>query len=208
MKQLKLILTACLCLLATLAVDAQLIEYKKLDTARVFTKLDEALLNPTKVYRLDLSRQKLKAFPEEIFLFINLNELILDKNKIVEIPDRINGMRHLQRLSVSKNRLEDFNPNICRLIHLIELDLSENYLTEIPDEIRKLEKMEKLILWSNLIRYFPTSLGQLENLKEFDLLHNEMNQMEQDRLKNLMPRTYIHFSTPCACFFDDESEEE
>jgi leucine-rich repeat protein SHOC2 len=190
------------------SAKGQLISFDKLDTARVFSSLESALLFPKEVYRLDLSRQKFKAFPEEIFLMSNLNELILDKNKLLEIPDRISSLKYLQRLSCSKNRLEVFGTGICQLKHLVILDLSENSLEEIPDAIENLASLQKLILWGNLLRYFPTSLGQLEKLEDFDLLHNDMNQDEQDRLKNLLPNTFIHFSPPCRCDFYDEDEEE
>lgn len=185
---------------------AQLIDYAKLDTARVYSSLEEALVNPSLVFRLDLSKKKLKEFPQEVFMLINLNELRLDKNKITEIPSQITGLRHLQRLSISRNRIENFIPEVCRLTNLVILDLSDNYLGEIPDGIRRLQSLKELILWSNMIHYFPTELGQLEFLERLDLLHNEMNVHEQDRLKNLLPNTYIHFSEPCNCFFDDVDE--
>ncbi len=183
---------------------SQVIEFEALDSAHVYTNLEEALLNPKLVYRLDLTKKKYKVFPEEIFLLVNLNELILDRNKLQEIPDRIAGMKYLQRLSVSRNELEEFNPKICNLVSLKELDLSDNYIEEIPDEIEKLVSLEKLILWSNMLSYFPSSLSTLENLKELDLLHNEMNKEEQNRIKDLVPNTLIHLSVPCICNFDDD----
>jgi hypothetical protein len=56
-------------------VDAQLIEYEQLDTCKVYHSLEEAMLNPSIVYRLDLSKQKLKEFPKEIFLFLEFERL-------------------------------------------------------------------------------------------------------------------------------------
>lgn len=206
MKPIAHILSIVLIFSSLQQISAQLIDYDKLDTAMVYTSLEDALVNPRQVYRLDLSKKKLKTFPQEIFLMINLNELKLEKNKLTEIPTQITGLRYLQRLNCSKNRIEKFIPEICRLTNLVELDLSENYIGQIPDDIRKLKELRKLVLWSNLLHYFPTTLGQLEKLEELDLLHNEMNVHEQDRLKNLLPNTYIHFSPPCNCFFDDEGE--
>ena len=93
----------------------QVIDYEKLDTARVYTSLEEALVNPSLVYRLDLSKKKLKKIPQEVFILINLNELKLEKNKITDIPSQITGLRHLQRISLSRNRIETFIPELCRL---------------------------------------------------------------------------------------------
>ena len=187
-------------------IFGQVIDYEKLDTARVYTSLEEALVNPSLVYRLDLSKKKLKKIPQEVFMLINLNELKLETNKITDIPSQITGLRHLQRISLSRNRIETFIPELCRLSNLVILDLSDNYIGEIPDGIRRLQALKELILWSNMIHYYPTEMGQLEKLERLDLLHNEMNIHEQDRLKNLLPNTYIHFSEPCNCFFDDEGE--
>ena len=46
---------------------AQVIPLNDLDTARVFFDLNKAIENRENVLRLDLSKQKLIDFPEEIF---------------------------------------------------------------------------------------------------------------------------------------------
>ena len=54
---------------------------------RVFKTLNGALQHPDSVFRLDLSKQKLKEVPEEIRKFPNLKELNLSKNNISELPE-------------------------------------------------------------------------------------------------------------------------
>jgi Leucine-rich repeat (LRR) protein len=200
----KLIGLTIILFLLSVTGTSQLISYDQLDTAHVYTDLGRALVNPSKVYRLDLTKSKLKVFPGEIKLMTNLNELILDKNKIGDLPKDIRNLQYLQRLSCSKCRLQNFIPQICDLEHLVELDLSNNSLSRIPDEIEKLQKLKRLILWENVIGYYSPSLMDLENLKVLDLLHNEMSHEEQRILKDMLPNTDLHLSLPCDCEFDDE----
>ena len=184
--------------------QAQLIEFKKLDTARVYTSIKEAVKNPAYVYRLDLTRERLKEFPSEIYQFVNLNELILDKNKLDTLPDSLNTLRNLQILSVEKNKLDTINPAICKLPNLKVLKLGDNYIGGIPDEIGDLRQLRFLSLWSNVIAYYPISLAKLENLERLDLLANQMTESEQRRVLSLVGASVrVDMSEPCDCTFED-----
>lgn len=193
--------------MATLHSSAQLTP-EQLDTCKVYSSLEKALAAGTPVYRLDLTKQKIKELPAELYELKDLHELILDRNKLKEIPVDINKLQQLQRLSISKNELKSFPPAICNLRNLTRLDLSDNLIDEIPDEIHRLYKLEELILWSNVIGYYPTTLMRLDNLKVLDLLHNEMSDTEQERLKNLLPEIDLKLSPPCDCTFDDDYDDE
>lgn len=190
-------------LLLSVCTNAQLLTPEQLDTCRVFRDLNRAIQTPDEVYRLDLSKTKLKDFPKEIFLFRNLQELRLDRNKIKAFPERIGELRFLQILSAEKNKLEEFNMAICRLKHLRELNLANNEIARIPDEVGALASLEKLVLWSNVIGYYPESLSELTKLKELDLLNIQMNEEEQARVRELLPAAKISFSPPCDCEFQD-----
>ncbi|MFZ6050859.1 leucine-rich repeat domain-containing protein [Halocola ammonii] len=183
---------------------AQLIEFKKLDTARVYTSLQEAMKNPAYVYRLDLTRERLREVPSEIYLFTNLNELILDRNKLKVLPDSLNTLRNLQILSAERNKLDTINPAICNLPNLRVLKLGDNYIGGIPDEISNLRQLRVLSLWSNVIAYYPISLAKLKNLERLDLLANQMTESEQRRVLSLVgPSVRVDMSQPCDCTFED-----
>lgn len=190
-------------LLLPVCINAQLLAPEQLDTCRVFRDLGRAIQTPEEVYRLDLTKTKLKEFPKEIFLFRNLQELRLDRNRIKSIPDRVGELRYLQILSAEKNKLEVFNAAICRLEHLRELNLANNEIARIPDDVSSLESLEKLILWSNVIGYYPDSMAELEKLQILDLLNIQMNEEEQARVRTMLPNAQISFSPPCDCEFQD-----
>src|SRR5207248_1866639 len=71
------------------------------DTNYVYRSLAAALADSDHVYRLNLSRKKLKAFPAEIFRLKNLQDLDLSHNKIDSIPKEISSLTQLQRLNLS-----------------------------------------------------------------------------------------------------------
>lgn len=189
----------CFFIALTSGAEAQLVAIEKLDSLPVFKSLDAALKNPDQVYRLDLSKQKLKEFPKEIFRFKNLNELILDKNKITEIPDSIFTLKNLQKFSAERNEIEVFNIKITKLGNLVKLNLADNLIETIPDQIDDLEKLQYLILWDNPISYYPLSFANMTALKYLDLLNNQMNAQTQQRLKTALPDCRIIFSPPCNC---------
>lgn len=195
----KLSILILIFLLTSMVSEAQVLPCNELDTMPVYTNLQEALKNPKTVYRLDLTKQKLKEFPREIYQFTNLNELILDKNKISIIPDSISVLKNLQIFSAERNEIEIFNVKITTLKNLYQLNLADNLIEKIPDQIDDLKSLEQLILWDNPISYYPIAMSEMERLKYLDLLNNQMNATTQERLRIALPKCKIIFSPPCNC---------
>ena len=67
------------------ASHAQLVSWDKIDTCKIYTDLNLAMKEPSKVYRLHLNRKKYTENPQEIFLLTKLNDLQLDRTKIKTI---------------------------------------------------------------------------------------------------------------------------
>lgn len=200
----KLILIVFFFLLSFGHSVGQLIEFEKLDTARVYKSLKEAMQNPVHVHRLDLTRERLREFPSEVYQFQNLNELILDRNKLKTLPDSLNTLRNLQILSAERNKLDTINPAICNLPNLQILRLGSNEIKGIPDEISQLRKLRVLSLWGNVVGYYPVSLAKLENLEWLDLLGIPMSISEQRRVLSLLgDNVKVEMSEPCNCTFQD-----
>ncbi len=204
----KTLLLVVLLVVSRLLTAQDVIQITRADSNRVYTSMKAVLASEKPIFRLDLTRSRLKKIPPEVFELTELRELILDRNKIKEVPADITKLKNLEKLSISKNRLKDFAPAICNLRKLRYLDLSDNEIARLPDEIHRLEYLEELILWSNMIGYYPTSLIKMKRLKFVDLLNNEMNGYEQERILSLLPDTEILMSPPCNCIFDDDIEEE
>ena len=179
-------------------------QFSAQDSARVFKTVDEIALNPKRVFRIHLTKQKLEAFPEIIFMCPNLQELVLDKNRLREIPDQINQLKGLKHFSVKQNKIEKFPGALLELNQLEFLDLGENWIDSIPDEIDRLQNLRTLSLWDNPIEHYPQELGNMPALLVLDLLNNQMSKETQRRLKSDLPKCKLIVSPPCACMDGDQ----
>ena len=181
-------------------LNAQLLSKERLATERIYTSLNDALINPEKVYRLDLSKQKLKVVSMEVFKLYNLQELILAKNKLQEIPIEIGTLTNLEILNVEKNGLAVLPPAIGSLTNLKELIVNRNEIYKLPPEIGNLLNLEKLDMWSNEIDEFPEEISKLKDtLKFLDLRVILINLEKQKKIVELLPNTYIYFNKSCNC---------
>ncbi len=189
-----------LMLCITFNINAQLLSKEMLAKEKVYTSLSEALINPEKVYKLDLSKQKLKAFPMEVFKLYNLQELSLAKNKLEEIPAEIGTLTNLEILNLEKNKLATLPSTIGNLTNLKELILNRNEIYKLPPEIGNLLNLVKLDLWSNDIDEFPEEISKLKNtLKFLDLRVILINLDKQKKIIELLPNTDIYFNKSCNC---------
>lgn len=195
----KSLVLVLVCVLAFTRTNAQLLDSLSLDTLTAFTSIQEALKNPDAVVKLVLRKQHLKAFPEEVFKFKNLQYLDVSKNSIKEIPDSIGSLKNLQYLACSKTGLEKVSKHIGELSNLKYLNLNQNDLEYLPPQIGNLEKLENLDLWSNNLSEFPNSLANLKSLKVMDLRNILMSDEMQTHLQKLLPNAKIHMSPSCKC---------
>lgn len=173
--------------------------------APMYTELDQALSlnNVSAVYRLDLSKKRLRQVPEEVAQFRELRELRLDRNKLTELPEFLNQLPHLEIFSAEENKLTAFPTAMWQWPALRELHLGNNWIESIPLDIDNLHHLEVLGLWSNVIGSFPASLSELPSLRRLDLLNNDMTAEEQELLRIWLPHVQLELSQPCRCDFED-----
>lgn len=88
-----------------------------------FYDLEQAKLKPELVLELDLSKNKLVLFPEEILKFKNLKFLILSHNQITEVPNEINKLSKLIGLDLSNNPISDVERNRIRKLLSTEVEI-------------------------------------------------------------------------------------
>lgn len=177
----------------------QLLDSASLLASPVYDNLQEALQNPDKVYRLDLSRKKLKTFPMEILKFKNLQELDLSKNKLDSLPEQIGTLTNLQVLNVAGNKLLYLPDSIGELKNLKKLAGSRNNLLAFPKRIGDLQNLEIIDMWENDLSVFPEELSKLKKLRWMDLRVIMIDDNEQERIRQLLPKTKIFFSPSCHC---------
>ncbi|MEO5569839.1 MAG: leucine-rich repeat domain-containing protein [Bacteroidia bacterium] len=176
-----------------------ILEPEELQQVKTFFSLQEALLQPDSVIKLNLKGKKLKEIPAEIFTFHNLQVLILSKNKIKEIPADIGKLKSLQELDLSHNELTQIPSQIGELIHLVKLKLNQNEISSLPPETGNLINLEVLEMWNNELDTVPDEARNLRSLKVFELRGILFSDEEQKYIHSLLPQTKIYFSPSCAC---------
>lgn len=175
-----------------------------------YSSIEEALKNPEKVYRLNLSNQNVELPKESWSKFINLEFLSFKNDHLKEIPKEIGLLKNLKVLDLSGNdfktlpkslsnlsNLEELFLNdeknfklyenieiISLLPHLRILHLENDNLDKLPKNIFKLKSLETLFLNHNNFKEIPTKLEGLDHLQYLDLNDNKIKPEFQD-LKNL-----------------------
>lgn len=172
----------------------------RLDTIYEFVSLEDALKNPDKVVRLNLSKQKLSEFPEDIFKFKNLEVLIMKKNKLKSIPSKIKSLDKLQFLDLEKNKLDSLPIELGELSNLKALIAGSNKLGELPMELHKLSQLKLIDIWGNPIDNLPVEFESLKNtLVELNMQSIFLNQEKADAIYELLPNTDVHIDSICNC---------
>ncbi len=119
---------------------------------------------------LELSNNKLKVLPPEIYKLKNLTTLRMDSNFLKEIPKELFSNLKLEILSF-KNNLILLIPNEIMLQResLIYLDLGFNKISSFSIALMKLKKLRSLHINNNEFLYMSLSLSNLSSLQEFSL---------------------------------------
>lgn len=177
--------------------------------------LAEALKNPSFYKSARFSNSSLNDFPEQIFLFLNLEELDISGNSLTSIPLKLNELKNLKELHVNKNRLTSLGTEITSCSKLEVLQIQDNPLASISKEIGKVISLRELTigevdrncsipieLWNltNLIKLkitnanlteIPAAISGLKRLEELCLASNSISEVPEElyALKNI---TYIN----------------
>jgi Leucine-rich repeat (LRR) protein len=131
--------------------QSKLLNEEELDKEHMYLSLNTALKNPTKVYKLNLSRQNLTTIPAEVYSFVNLQRLDMSYNNLTEVPKEIGILKNLQSFDFTKNKLTNLPATIALLTHLEEILIGNNQFVTIPLSITQLKKLELLEIDDNKI---------------------------------------------------------
>lgn len=108
-------------------------------TSGWFSNLEDAKVNPEKVWFLDIGLQKLKVFPKEIIEFKNVKQLYLQANYWPSIPNEIGNLKQLEIIDISSNY----------------------YLKSLPDGLQNCTSLKQLILKDNKL-----NAGEIARIKK------------------------------------------
>ena len=134
----------------------------------------------------------------------NLSELtsleikFADHNLLSNISSAIN----LKYLWLKNVQLETVPDGIFELKELKLLSLQQNPIKILPKGICNCVNLNELILWDTEIHRFPLCMEELP-IRRVDLYGVQMNELDQDDLRALLPKATLALEAPCDCTFDD-----
>lgn len=169
------------------------------DTNYIYRSLSMALQNIDNVYRLNLSKTKLKAIPPDVFKLKNLHELDVSRNKLDSVPAEIGMLTNLTILNLSNNNLELLPDEIGNLNNLNYLNLNRNKIVALPRSIGNLSNLERLDLWDNELSEIPDEISKLKKLKVLELRGILFSEEEAARIDSLLPEAKVYLSPTCNC---------
>ncbi|MGB3949207.1 MAG: leucine-rich repeat domain-containing protein [Bacteroidia bacterium] len=146
--------------------------------------LDEALKNPDKYRSARFYQAGLKEFPEQLFLFKNLEEIDLASNQISTLPNRLTEFKQLKEIHVNNNKLTSLGSEITNCTQLVVLQIQDNPLKSISADIAKLTMLEELTMGEFAPEcVLPNELWTLTNLKKIKITNANITQIPAE-IKN------------------------
>jgi len=119
---------------------------------------------------LDYAHSSLYDVPGEVFLYERtLEELILDSNRIKDLPRPLFHCHGLKTLCICDNDLVSLPEAICDLVQLQYLDVSRNALTSFPDSVNACKRLAVINVSCNPLLRLPEGITQLISLQELYL---------------------------------------
>jgi len=161
-------------------VDTVVLSLRENEITNISYGVFDHLVNLNKI---DLSRNKIKIIPNNIFKKLNnLKFLKLDENEIEDIrPDSFYGLHNLSKLVLGINNLKKISKEyFSHLLNLKSLDISANYLTDIPPHVfRSMLKLEELEIYDNEIKVVRKDMfGSMPFLTLLDLSFSYIESIE------------------------------
>ncbi len=140
-----------------------------------------------KLYKLDLSNNKISLIPKEIEKLKYLEVLNLSGNRIRHLFAKLFELPNLKILILNNNEIVNFPKQVQKLEKLKILNLGNNELTELPYEISLLPNLEELNITGNLIQSIPLYEGSFATLKALWIGHNPLRNLHSNDLLTFIP---------------------
>ena len=181
-------------------VNAQnLLDSLTLSQQKIYKDLYFAIDHADSVYALDLSKKKLKFFPEDIKKLPNLQWLKLSKNNLKDVPSWLGDLVNLQYLDLSNNDIVELPTSIGKLENVYYLGLNQNLIENLPHEMGQMKNLQVLEMWDNELQAIPEEMKNLHNLQVLELRGILFSNDEQTQIETLLPDTKVMFSPSCNC---------
>lgn len=140
--------------------------------------LTEALKNPDMYKSARFYAAGLKEFPEQLFLFKNLEEIDLASNEITALPANLNEFKYLKEIHVNRNKLTSLGTEItsCQLLQVLQIQ--DNPLQTITSDIGKMKTLQEITLGELAVGcLIPSELWTLTDLKKIKITNSNITEI-------------------------------
>ena len=141
-----------------------------------FSKINDALKNPSEVKRLDLSNQKIDFNTTDLSVFSNLEYLSLKNEHLKVLPSQIGALKNLKVLDLSGNEFSQLPIEFKQLSNLKEIYLNEDKNLDLYQNIEILKVLPHLHiihLENDNLKMLPSNFGELKHLETLYLNENK-----------------------------------
>lgn len=136
------------------------------------------------ITKIDLQRNRLKEI-HGVSRLVNLIELNLCRNEISSFPEEIGELHHLKKLYINQNIIKCIPDHVfSRLQRLEFLKLSTNRLSELPSDINQCESLTYVNVSNNYLKDLQALVG-LPKLQELHVENNKLTDLPEELFTNL-----------------------
>ncbi|MBL7934118.1 MAG: leucine-rich repeat domain-containing protein [Bacteroidia bacterium] len=173
----------------------------------VYTDLKEALKMGKKVYKMDLSYQKLdQKTLDKITQLSDLQALKLSGNEITEYPKDFSSLVNLLYFASYNNRFSHFPENLKGFYMLQYLELQHTAIDSIPASIAYLSRLQSFKFGNtDDTLSLPTTLKFLKNLKDISIENCVMDSFPK-QLFNVPGLNYLNLSNTNTAYLSKHFE--
>ncbi|XP_060556179.1 leucine-rich repeat protein soc-2 homolog [Ruditapes philippinarum] len=149
-------------------------------SSRELTAFPLDVLQNKHIESLLLDYNDIKELPPEIGMCIqSLKCFSALGNSLTSIPESFGNLGQLEEVYLNENELVKLPDSLCRLKHLKVLKLTGNQLKVLPEEFGELTALEKLSCDENILFRLPKTFGCLENLRILELSCNSIEKLSE-----------------------------
>ncbi|KAF4144927.1 Leucine rich repeat [Phytophthora infestans] len=121
---------------------------------------------------LVLSGNELLDLPPSIGKLKRLKRLEAENNKLLTLPDVLQGLEALETLKLGMNGLATLPPSFSKLVNLTDVDIKLNRLRDLPERLGDLQQLRVLDASSNVLETLPRSFLALKRIVTLRLSGN------------------------------------
>ncbi|MEO1255697.1 MAG: hypothetical protein AAFY41_12575, partial [Bacteroidota bacterium] len=126
----------------------------------------------SKLSEIDLTGARLSEIPNWVFDADSLEVLVLDKNRISELPKSLTQLKKLNKIYWKWNDLGNSKIKISKLEGIEKIDLEGNRLKKLP-KVHHFENLKELVLEENEFKKIPVwRTRKIKKLIELDISEN------------------------------------